>query len=156
MASNDSYAYVFEDDINVMEPITLDEIVQYEALDTRWFYLGICEYSGSVPEKYTTCTYGGSSGKYTGHVINNHPVRTVSGWFRGAHAYAVSREGAQEILDFSKSMDHDYFDVHMEAFSVTHPVPVVRYDLDYNNTGHRGIFFQDRGRFSSTVYIPGK
>jgi len=157
LASNDTYAYVFEDDVNVAEAITLDEIIQYEAFNSRWFCLGICEYSGSVPEVHETCTYGGLNGKYAGHIINNHPVLSMSGWFRGSHAYAVSQKGAQELLDFSKAMDHDYFDVQMEAFSVTHPVPVVRYDIDRKNNGHRGIFFQDRDAFPvSTVYIPGK
>jgi hypothetical protein len=34
------FVYVFEDDINIIEPITLDEIIQYEKITEMFFYLG--------------------------------------------------------------------------------------------------------------------
>ena len=43
--SPDEWSYIFEDDINILEPITLDEIIEYEKISTNnFFYLGICKY----------------------------------------------------------------------------------------------------------------
>ena len=49
----DEYAYVFEDDINILENISLSEIVKYEPISTKFFYLGICEDRGNSTIKDT-------------------------------------------------------------------------------------------------------
>lgn len=38
-----------------------------------------------------------------------------------------------------------------ENFSIQYPANVVRYDLESYISGHRGVFFQDRKRFPSTI-----
>ena len=43
---SNEHSYIFEDDINIHEPIKLDEIVMYEKLSDMFFYLGICEDHG--------------------------------------------------------------------------------------------------------------
>ena len=43
--STDEWSYIFEDDINILETITLDEIIEYEKISiNNFFYLGICKY----------------------------------------------------------------------------------------------------------------
>jgi len=152
--SNSGYGYIFEDDINVLEPITLEEIVQYEPISNGLFMLGICEYSGNVPEKVNGCIYGGSNGRHTGIQIHSHPVMNISFNFRGSHAYAASPEGAKALLDFSHQSSHRFLDVILEDYSRVNPLNVCRYDLEFNNCGHKGIFFQDRRiHTKSTVII---
>jgi FkbM family methyltransferase len=134
----DDYAYVFEDDINVLEPISIDEIIQYENISNMFFYLG-------------ACTYGNNWNQTTKHTttINNHSVYTMSGYVRGLHAVGFSKSGASAFLDFSKDSTEHYMDIILEQFSLIYPANIIRYDLESHITGHIGILFQDRDRFPS-------
>jgi len=135
---DDEWVYVFEDDINVLENITLDEIIEYEKISSHFFYLGLCDYGPS---------------KYVQHEIkiSNHDVIIVNGYTRGLHAIGLSKTGAAELFNFAKSVPERYMDVCLEWFSTMHPANVVRYDLESYICGHRGIFFQDRNRFPSSI-----
>jgi hypothetical protein len=135
---NDEWVYVFEDDINILEHITLDEIIKYEKISSCFFYLGLCDYG---------------PGKYVQHEtkISNYPVTIVKGFIRGLHAIGLSKTGAGELFNFAQSLPERYMDVCLEWFSTMHPANVVRYDLESYIGGHRGIFFQDRNRFPSSI-----
>ena len=39
----------------------------------------------------------------------------------------------------------------LEKFTEIYPANVIRYDLESYIKGHRGLFFQDRNRFPSTM-----
>jgi len=133
------HSYVFEDDINVHSQIALDEIIKYEILSQTFFYLGICEDRGKKTIKNTH------------YSVYGRPVISISGNVRGLHAIGISAEGAQELLDFINRSSHDYMDMILEDFSRQHPANVLRYDLQSNIHGHRGMFYQDRNRFPSTI-----
>jgi|SaaInl5LU_22_DNA_1037371.scaffolds.fasta_scaffold02524_6 hypothetical protein len=133
------YAYVFEDDIDIHEKITMDEIIKYEKLSDKFFYLGICEDRGN------------STVKDTYYSIYSHRVACISGNVRGLHAIGLSKEGARDLLEFSKDSPHVYMDMVLEDFSRRYPANIVRYDLQSNIHGHRGMFFQNRSRFPSTI-----
>jgi hypothetical protein len=139
--SLDEYAYVFEDDINILENISLSEIIQYETISNMFFYLGICECGGE------------STIKDTLHVINYHKIFSISGNVRGLHAIGLSKKGAKELLDFANCSDYIYMDMILEDFSKIYPANVVRYDIESDIDGHRGVIFQDRRRFPSTIYV---
>lgn len=62
----EEYAYVFEDDINVLEPISLQEIVEYETVSPLFNYLGVCCYHKLKAAR-------------TQPDIAGHPVITVAG-----------------------------------------------------------------------------
>jgi len=47
--------------------------------------------------------------------------------------------------------DWEYMDMILEKFSEKYPTNVIRYDLESYLHGHRGIFFQDRDRFPSSI-----
>lgn len=135
---SNEFAYVFEDDINIIEPISIDEIILYENISENFFYLGMCEY--------------GCNSIKTDEVINNHIVYKKSGYVRGLHAIGLSKKGATELLKYSKESTLEYMDMILEEFSLIYPANVVRYDL-YSPyiPGHKGILFQDRNRFPSTI-----
>ena len=97
-----TYAYVFEDDIDIHENITLDEIVMYEKISDMFFYLGICEDRG--PKTITD----------TGYSICSHKVMSISGNVRGLHAIGLSSSGAKNLLAFSKLSPHMYMDMVLE------------------------------------------
>lgn len=137
--SQDNYAYVFEDDINILEEIHLDEIIQYEAISEIFFYLGLCVYGS------------GQDVKNTGIKINNHDVYAKSGMCRGLHAIGLSRKGAKELLEYSSNHRQRYMDMILEEFSGIYPANIVRYDLESYISGHRGIIYQDRNRFPSSI-----
>ena len=134
-----SYAYVFEDDIDIHENITLDEIIKYEKLSDHFFYLGICEDRG-----HTTV-------QDTQYSICGHKVMSISGNVRGLHAIGVSNIGAKDLLTFSRLSGHIYMDMVVEDFSRLHRANIVRYDLQGKTRGHRGIFFQARDKFPTTI-----
>lgn len=136
--SNQEYAYVFEDDINVLAPITLDEIIQYETISENFFFLGMCE-------------YGNKKAEVTDHKINGSCVYRKAGQLRGAHAIGISRKTTIELLEFSKHNTERYMDILLEKLSERYPANIVRYDLESYISGHRGIVFQDRKRFPSTM-----
>jgi hypothetical protein len=135
----DEWSYVFEDDINKLDEITLDEIVQYEPISKNFFYLGICK-------------YGKNTVSSTGIRVNHKEVFNVRGNVRGLHAIGLSREGARDLLQFSKKYEEmEYMDMILELYSLEHPANIVRHDLESSVEGHRGIIFQDREMFPTTI-----
>lgn len=135
--SEDNYSYVFEDDINILKSIKLEEIIEYEKLSEMFFYLGLCEYK--------------NKSKLTSHKINGNNVYSISGGIRGLHAIGLSKKGAEKLLEFSENNNERYMDVILEKFSVIYPTICVRYDLESYIRGHKGVIFQDRKRFPSTI-----
>jgi hypothetical protein len=135
----DEYAYVFEDDINILENISLSEIIKYEPISKMFFYLGICEDRGKNTIKDTM------------YSIHSHKVLSISGNVRGLHAIGLSKNGAKELLEFANQSNFEYMDMILEEFSKKYPANIVRYDLQSYIYGHRGIIFQDRLRFPSTI-----
>jgi hypothetical protein len=135
---NEPYYYIFEDDINSLEEIKLDEIIQYENLSPIFFYLGICERPGETSVLTQT-------------KINGHNLFYKSGNIHGLHAIGISRKGASELLEFSKYSTERYMDVILSDFSLKYPANIVRYDLESYIPGHRGIIFQDRNKFPSSI-----
>jgi len=139
-SGSDDWTYVFEDDINILENIKIDEIIEYEKISNEYFYLGICIYN-----------YNNS--KYINNDIRGHKVYELSGYIRGAHAIAYSKIGVINILNYIKSFDKiECVDMILELYSFKNPVNVVRFDLESYIKDHRGIFFQDQKRFKSTIW----
>ncbi len=135
---DEEYCYVFEDDIDTVEEISLAEIIQYEKMSEMFFYLGCCVYAALPAD--------------TRVKIDQHSVYSVSGGTRCLHAIGLSRKGARELLKFSKSVEIPFMDVIVEEFSRRHPANVVRFDLSSPIIqGHRGVVFQDRNRHPSTI-----
>ena len=102
-----------------------------------FFYLGLCERN--------------ITGINTNFKINDHLVYSKAGNVRGLHAIGLSKKGAKELLDFSKQSPFKYMDMILEEFSIMYPANVVRYDLSSYIRGHKGIIFQDRKKFPSTI-----
>jgi hypothetical protein len=138
----DEWAYVFEDDINILEQINVFEIIQYEKLTHTFFYLGVC-----VPEYFT------KKNCLRCHIpIEGKQVYAIKGAVRGLHAIGISKQGAKMLLDFSKHFTSlEYMDMILEKFSQIYPAPVIRFDLQSYIPSHRGMFFQDRKRFPSSI-----
>ena len=132
------YGYVFEDDVNVLEDIRLDEIIEYESISPVFFYLGMCE-------------YGFRNAVCTEHIIRNHKVFSKSGNVRGLHAIGLSKRGAELLLEYCKTCFYRYMDMILEEFSTLYPANIVRYDLESDIYGHRGVIFQDRAKFKSEI-----
>jgi FkbM family methyltransferase len=137
---NDDYAYVFEDDINILEPIYIDEIIQYEKISDKFFYLGACTYEINLTQSMRPSA-----------IINKHPVYTISGFVRGLHAVGFSKNGASEFLDYTMANNEPYVDILLEEFSCLYPANILRYDLESYYSGHRGIIYQERERFPGSV-----
>lgn len=138
--TNEEWGYVFEDDINVVEPILLHEIIQYENISDRFFYLGCCMMND------------GETLNTTSFKINNHPVTNICGGVRGLHGIGINREGAKELFHFAYNNKERYMDCVLEQFASKYPANIVRYDLiSPHESGHRGILFQDRLKFPSTI-----
>jgi len=139
-SKNDEWTYIFEDDINILEDIHLNEIVEYEKISNHFFYLGAC-----IP-------YPENKREFRLDKINNRDVAIIEGNVRGLHAIALSKEGAKELLSFCENYtNYEYMDVILNKFSEKNPANIIRYDLESYIYGHRGIFFQDRDRFPSTI-----
>jgi hypothetical protein len=138
--SHDEWAYVFEDDINVVEPIHIDEIIEYEKISQMFFYLGCCMMND------------GKTLQNTEYTINDKSVIKICGGVRGLHGIGISRRGANELLDFINTTPHRYMDCILEDFSLKYPANIVRYDLVSPQIhGHRGVLFQDRQQFPSSI-----
>jgi hypothetical protein len=135
---NNNWSYVFEDDINILEDIKINEIIEYEKISNDMFYLGLCK-------------YGNNTIIETEHIINNHKVYSVSGCVRGIHALAFSRQGATNFLKFISNFTIEYIDMILELYTLNNRANVVRIDLESNIKGHLGIIFQDRERFQSII-----
>ena len=130
------YSYVFEDYINTHEDIALSEIMLYENLSDRFFYLGVCTYGDCEITK-----------KLRMESIMGKNVWVVSQGIRGLHAIGISPLGAKEMIEMSEQDDEKYMDVILEKYCNKHPANVVRYDKESYIYGHRGILFQDCKRF---------
>jgi len=138
----DEYGYVFEDDIKLLDKITLDEIIEYEAISPVFFYLGICDYN-----------YGEPIVKKTEYIIRNHPVYSKSGHVRGLHAIGISKFGVQLLLQFLETYHHKYMDMVFEEFTLLYPANVVRFDLKSPcEPDHYGILYQNRKNFKSEIF----
>jgi len=135
---NNNWSYIFEDDINKLEDIKLDEIIEYEKISNKFFYLGICK-------------YGKNTIQDTNISINNHKVYSVAGCVRGTHAFAFSREGMKDYLNFIPNFSLEYMDMILELYSFNNRANVVRFDLRSYISGHRGVIFQDRIKFESII-----
>jgi len=136
---NEDWSYIFEDDINILSPICISDIIEYENISESFFYLGCCVYNYYKILK-------------TEQIINNYNVYKTSFGIRGHHAIGVSKKGALEIINFSQKFDtQKYMDVILENFARFHPANILRFDLD-NGIGHRGLFFQDRKQFPSLIF----
>lgn len=137
----DGFHYVFEDDINVLEEITLDEIIEYEKISKIYFYLGICEENDLLGFETDIKIYG-------------HDVYYKKGLCYGLHAIGISKDGARDLLEFSKREQYDsldMMDVILYQYCAIHSAYVVRYDLKSYIKGHKGIIFQDRNKFPPTI-----
>ena len=132
------WAYVFEDDVEIHEKISLEEIIEYEKISSHFFYLGMC-------------TFWPRMAKFTGHLIKGHKVYSMAGNVRGLHAIGISNNGAKELLWLSQKCPYKYMDMVLEFFSFKYPANIVRYDLQSYIPGHRGIMFQDRANFETTI-----
>jgi hypothetical protein len=138
---NDEFTYVFEDDINVLEPVTLSEIIEYEKLCTTFLYLGICKIHAYDDRD----TY---DSKYK---INDKIVKIITGNVRGLHAVGMSKDGAKELAKACLETSELYIDVILESLMSTYPTHIMRYDLESTCKGHRGIIYQDRVRFPTSI-----
>ncbi len=140
--SEEDYAYVFEDDINIVETIKLEEIIEYEKISELFFYLGLCEIRWMINK----CT------SITDYIINGHDVYSKLGGIRGLHAIGFSKEGAKRVLEYSKTkMNHErYMDEILDFFARQNAVNCVRYDLEKIDL-NRGIIYQDREQFPSNI-----
>ena len=135
---DDEWVYVFEDDINVLENISIDEIIEYEKISNKIFYLGACFYNN---RRYIT-----------NNKVNNHDVYVIDGNVRGLHAIGLSKVGADKLLNFIERYDDfECMDMILEKFVEIYTANIVRYDLESYIYGHRGIFFQDRNKFKSLI-----
>jgi hypothetical protein len=137
----DEWVYVFEDDINILEEVKIDEIIKYETISSQFFYLGVCE---SIPAKHSTSDIK----------IDGYTVETVSENKSAClHAIALSKDGAKELLEMSHNSSEEYMDVIVNQFAMKYKANIVRYDLHVSDSesSHRGLFYQDRNQFESTI-----
>ena len=133
----DEWVYVFEDDINILEDIKIDELIEYEKISDKFFYLGTCGYVNNCKKSEIK--------------IRGNEVVKVIGDVRGLHAIGLSKNGAKELLEYSEKSSEIYMDMILEEFARLNHPNIVRYDLESYISGHRGIFFQDRNKFPSSI-----
>ena len=131
--------YVFEDDINILSDISLSEIIEYEKISDKIIYLGLCRFGS---DKFLIKTK---------NTINKHPIYKIFGNSRGLHAIALSKIGFKELLEFSKKNKNKLMDIILCEFTKNNPATIIRYDLESYIPGHRGIFYQDRKKFPTTI-----
>ena len=145
--SNGKWSYVFEDDINIREKTKLDQIIKYEEISDKIIYLGFCSLHRG-PYHYKT-----------NHVIDNDIVYKSKGKTRGLHAIGLSKQGAKELLDFSKKFENKhrldtYMDVILEKYTEKNHATLIRYNkYDKYDKTHRGLFYQDRSKFPSIIFF---
>ena len=147
--SGEDWCYVFEDDINKLCDIQIDEIIEYENISSHLFYLGTC-FPENVLESYEK---GEKIGLYDTHQkVRNHTVHCVSDNCFGLHGVAFSKEGMQKFMDFSNSSFDSVMDVTLKKFTSTYPANVVRFDLcSPHMSSHRGVIYQDRDKYPTTI-----
>lgn len=140
LSSQEEWSYIFEDDINTLEMVDIKELIEYEKISQSFFYLGCC---------------GPSDVSQTEKQIDNKPVFHVNGGYvKGHHAVAFSQQGIAEFLSFAKKEENKnipFADVILEKFAQIVKPNIVRYDLESYIDGHRGLFFQDRKAFPSSI-----
>lgn len=140
LKSKEKWAYVFEDDINVVENIKLDEIIEYEEISENFFYLGCCIADPNVVKK-------------TEHKIRNSDVYNVKGGCC-LHGIGISNDGCTNLLKFSKTCDQKLaFDACLGHFASIHSANIVRGDLQSpQHRYHLGFLYQDRLQFPSEIW----
>lgn len=139
----DEYSYVFEDDINVLEKIDLREIIEYEKISPEFFYLGVCRPVSFIDTNIEILQ---------NIEINGHKIHRLNYHHHGGlHAIGLSKKGVLDLLKFSENSNEIYMDVILSKFTEKYPANVVRYDLESYIKGHRGIIFQDRKKFPTTI-----
>lgn len=138
--SNINWSYVFEDDVNIISKnLKLKDIIKYESISKNVFFLGMCDADKKSWVK-------------TSDVIDNHCVLQKRGGVRGLHAIGLSKKGAQSLFKFAKKSTGSYMDVVLERFTLINSANVMRSDLiSPCHGGHRGMFYQDRKAFASTI-----
>ena len=140
LEEGNAWSYVFEDDISALIDISLDEVVEYEHISQYMMYLGVCTL---LRDKFKIYESKPS--------VRGHPVVVCEGGGRGLHAIGLSRKGAQTLYDFSKESSETYMDCILQQFTYKYPANIVRYDLESYIWGHRGIIYQDRKTFPTTI-----
>ena len=144
--SGDEWSYVFEDDIDKKDNISLNEIMEYEKISSHLFYLGACFSSESLTKTIK------ESESYN-IKISGHNVGVINGTALGLHAVAFSRKGIIEFLQFSKNSKIKNMDVILNSFTKIHNAYIVRLDLKYGeNCIHNGIIYQNRKKYPTTVW----
>lgn len=137
----DEWLYIFEDDIDAHNDVSMKDILELEKKSALFFYLGIC-------------------------FPINKSIRTPPSCGRCAHAMAFSKRGAQELLKFEKTStkklqtqniarNEPYFDVIIEGWcNENGKFNVLKQNkMSPENVGHRGAFFQARKQFPSTISL---
>ena len=144
--SKNEWNYIFEDDIEVVEPIKIEEIIEYEKISDKVMYLGLCELR---PGKGTR--------KKLDIKINNHDVYETSGDTKGLHAIGLSKTGCKLLLEYAekKPLNHNFYKfmdcILGVEFIRKHPATIVRYLLKGQIPGHRGSFYQDRKKYPTSI-----
>ena len=143
--SEEEWSYIFEDDINKIYDIKLDEIIEYESISDDLFYLGAC-FPENVINDYDRGLY--NSGKKIGY----YHVRYVSDNCYGLHGVAFSKEGMKKFLEYSNTSFDSVMDKTLKKFTSKHPANIVRFDLvSPHISSHRGVIYQDRDKYPTTI-----
>ena len=137
----DEWLYIFEDDIDAHNDVSMKDILELEKKSVLFFYLGICFPIGKITHTPHSCG-------------------------RCAHAMAFSKKGARELLEFEKTStkklqtrniarNEPYFDVIIEGWcNENGKFNVLKQNkISPENIGHRGAFFQARKLFPSTISL---
>jgi len=138
--SEHKWNYVFEDDINIRERISLDHIIEYENISEKVMYLGFLS------------LHHGNYHYNINKKIKGNDVYKSKGKTRGLHAVGITRKGAKELLKFSKEYNGEmnrYMDVILEKYTENNHATLV-YNNKYDKY-HRGLFYQDRSKFPSII-----
>lgn len=144
--SENDWNYVFEDDIEVVKPIKIEEIIEYEQISENIMYLGLCE---DTPRH--------NKREKLDIKINDYDIYKTSGDTKGLHAIGLSKNGCKLLLEYanSKRMNDDFYKF-MDCilgieFIEKYPATIVRYSLNGQIRGHKGAFYQDRIHYPSTI-----
>jgi len=138
LETDEDWCYIFEDDINIVDDISIDEIIQYESISEHMFYLGCC-------------THPSTQYVETANKIGNHDVYSVSN-VRCLTGLGVRRTSVPLLLNTIESNNQVKFldELIGRVFTCNHPSNVVRrYTKAPDEPGHIGAFYQDRKTFPS-------
>lgn len=143
--SEEKWSYIFEDDINKIYDVKLDEIIEYESISDDLFYLGAC-FPENIINDYDSGLYN------SGKKIGDYDVRYVSDNCFGLHGVAFSKEGMKKFLEYSNISFDSVMDVTLKKFTSKHPANIVRFDLcSPHMSSHRGVIYQDRDKYPTTI-----